>query len=120
MSNRKYKTEGNHIVLDIWFKEWQDNMLPDFVTGLAKFCGFEILQDMRRIFKPQGITYLAVLNESHLAIHTYPEHNYISLDLYTCGNKPTIAFAKEFVRQKYNTVEVKATFIRRGAKPSNK
>lgn len=36
-------------------------------------------------FEPQGVTAFAVLAESHLSIHTWPERDYIAIDFYTCG-----------------------------------
>lgn len=36
-----------------------------------------------------GVTGVFLLSESHLSYHTYPENNYISIDLYTCGKEPT-------------------------------
>lgn len=33
---------------------------------------------------PSGITGLALLSESHLAIHTFPEHGYAALSVYSC------------------------------------
>ena len=36
-------------------------------------------------FTPQGISVVAVLAESHLSIHTWPELGYAALDVYTCG-----------------------------------
>lgn len=43
---------------------------------------------MRRLtyaFHPQGITTTAVLAESHLTIHTWPELDLVSIDLFACG-----------------------------------
>lgn len=36
-------------------------------------------------FSPQGVTGVLVLEESHLSIHTWPEHGYAALDFFTCG-----------------------------------
>lgn len=36
-------------------------------------------------FEPQGVAGVAVLAESHLSIHTWPEVGYVAADLYTCG-----------------------------------
>ena len=36
-------------------------------------------------FAPQGVSVVAVLSESHLSIHTWPELGYAALDVYTCG-----------------------------------
>lgn len=37
---------------------------------------------------PGGITGLALLSESHLAIHTFPEHGFAALNLYSCRVRP--------------------------------
>lgn len=38
--------------------------------------------------QPGGITGLALLSESHLAIHTFPEHGYAALSIYSCRTQP--------------------------------
>lgn len=37
---------------------------------------------------PGGITGLYLLSESHLSVHTFPEHGYLALNLYSCGPRP--------------------------------
>ena len=37
-------------------------------------------------FKPQGVTGLALLAESHISIHTWPEIGYAAIDVFTCGD----------------------------------
>lgn len=36
-------------------------------------------------FHPQGVSGVVVIEESHLSIHTWPEHGYAAVDFYTCG-----------------------------------
>jgi len=36
-------------------------------------------------FAPQGVTGFLLLEESHLSVHTWPEHRYAAVDLFTCG-----------------------------------
>ncbi len=36
-------------------------------------------------FSPQGVTGVVVVEESHLSIHTWPEHGYAAVDFFTCG-----------------------------------
>ena len=36
-------------------------------------------------FHPQGVTAVGLLAESHLSIHTWPEHHYAAIDIFTCG-----------------------------------
>lgn len=44
-------------------------------------------------FSPQGVTGFALLAESHISIHTWPEYNFASVDAFTCGKftKPDVA-----------------------------
>lgn len=41
---------------------------------------------------PGGVTGLALLSESHLAIHTFPEHGYAALSIYSCSPRPALDF----------------------------
>ena len=66
---------------------WNDGRIEKMVSDLQELCHLTIVKELRHDFTPQGCTYLALLSESHLAIHTYPEHDYISVDLYTCGGR---------------------------------
>ena len=38
-------------------------------------------------FSPQGVTGVIVVEESHFAIHTWPEHGYAAVDLFTCSDE---------------------------------
>ncbi len=55
-----------------------------------------------------GVSVLALILESHIAIHTWLEYNYATVDIYTCGahTDPWKAFniIKEALNPKYYTV----------------
>lgn len=36
-------------------------------------------------FEPQGVSGVVVIAESHISIHTWPEHGYAAVDIFTCG-----------------------------------
>ena len=43
-------------------------------------------------FNPQGVTIVALLSESHISIHTWPEEGSAALDVFTCGDtNPEVA-----------------------------
>src|SRR4030043_566320 len=46
-------------------------------------------------FEPQGITGYALLSTSHIAIHTWPEFNYASIDVFACDEKQKVEKAAE-------------------------
>ena len=46
-----------------------------------------LLRVMIHQFSPQGVTAVAVVAESHVFIHTWPEKKYVAVDAFTCGQK---------------------------------
>ena len=62
--------------------------------------GATVVGDIFHQFSPQGVTGVVVIAESHLAIHTWPEFGYASVDLFTCGTRvdPWIGF--EYIKEK--------------------
>ena len=63
---------------------------PDLLRGaIERACevtGLHLLQAIEHSFTPQGVTALGLLSESHISIHTWPEHGYAAVDIFTCGN----------------------------------
>ena len=63
--------------------------LEELLTKAAVAGKFTVLKTAFHKFEPQGVTGLLLLSESHLSIHTWPEHGYAAVDLFTCGqNSP--------------------------------
>lgn len=46
-----------------------------------------LLHEVSHRFHPQGVTALALVAESHVAIHTWPEFGYAAIDVFTCGRR---------------------------------
>ncbi|MDD5347531.1 MAG: adenosylmethionine decarboxylase [Candidatus Omnitrophica bacterium] len=65
-------------------------------------------------FPGQGITGVLVLAESHIAIHTWPEHDYIAVDLFTCGRHTQPHKALEYLKRKFLPAKVRVRDIDRG------
>jgi S-adenosylmethionine decarboxylase proenzyme len=60
----------------------------------AQAANTRIVDSLFRPFQPQGVTGVVIIEESHLSIHTWPEHNYAAVDFYTCGvGEPDAAHA---------------------------
>lgn len=51
----------------------------------ARDCGLTIVGDAFHQFEPQGVTGTVLLAESHLAIHTWPERGFVTVDVYVCN-----------------------------------
>ena len=85
---------GEHITLDIigTKKEYSPSFFEKIVYKIAKKSKVTVLELSRHKFEPQGFTLVALLAESHMSFHTFPEKNIISFDFFTCGKvSPVVA-----------------------------
>ena len=85
---------GEHITLDIigTKKEYDSSFFESLVNKIADKANVTILKISKYKFEPQGFTLVALLAESHMSFHTFPEHNIISFDFFTCGKvSPAVA-----------------------------
>ena len=78
---------GEHIVLDLLGikQDYTPKFFGKIIYKIAKAAKVEILNVSQHKFKPQGFTLVALLAESHMSFHTFPEKNIISFDFFTCA-----------------------------------
>lgn len=53
-------------------------------------------------FIPEGMSVIAILRESHVAIHTYPEYQALFLDVFTCGKQADPEKIVSYITNKLN------------------
>jgi spermidine synthase len=85
---------GEHITLDIIGAnhEYKPTFFEKLIYKISKAANVTVLQISKYEFKPQGFTILALLAESHISFHTFPENGIISFDFFTCGKiSPSVA-----------------------------
>jgi len=59
--------------------------LRDVCLAATRDAGLTIVGDAFHQFEPQGVTGTVLLAESHLAIHTWPEYGFVTVDVYVCN-----------------------------------
>jgi S-adenosylmethionine decarboxylase proenzyme len=65
-------------------------------------------------FRPTGTTGLILLKESHVTIHTWPEHNYASVDIVTCGDPKDASTAFDSIVKSFRPKKAVCKTVRRG------
>lgn len=84
---------GQHILGELKVRDSQLLNDPRRLTGLVKKAirhgGLHLVRLVSHQFDPVGVTVIAIVSESHVAIHTYPEWNHVSVDIYTCAGNPS-------------------------------
>ncbi|MFK7806230.1 MAG: adenosylmethionine decarboxylase [Saprospiraceae bacterium] len=80
---------GKHIILE--FHQCATDLLKDpkaiqtIMEAAANTMGATIVNSNFHHFSPLGVSGVVIIMESHLTIHTWPEHNYAAVDIFTCG-----------------------------------
>ena len=102
---------GEHIIIDIWGATHIDELklMEDTLRHAVEVSGATLLHLHLHHFTPTGgISGVAVLAESHISVHTWPEKNYAAFDVFMCGDaepRKTISiFKKAFCS---NNIDVK-------------
>jgi S-adenosylmethionine decarboxylase proenzyme len=118
----KFKTNGTHVIADFHCiqnnKELLNNAgkLIENISIALEMCGAELIKIGYHQFEPHGLTITAILSESSLDIHTYPEHNYMSTSIYTCGEKAKPEIAVDYLRTLFMPEKENRIIINRGNK----
>ena len=88
--------------------------IREVMLQAAISCGAEVLGDSFHRFSPQGVSGVVVIAESHISIHTWPEHGYAAADVFTCGTKVNPEIAAEVLIEKLGSKSHTLTEILRG------
>jgi S-adenosylmethionine decarboxylase len=100
------KILGTHIVVEL--TNCNADVLNDepFLHTLflkaCKFGGAGIISSQHHQFKPQGVTILILLSESHFSFHSWPECGYAMIDVATCGRKVKPKKIVEYIQENLN------------------
>ena len=84
------------------------------LTNAALDAGATIIESSFNPFAPHGVTGIVVIQESHLAIHTWPEYGYAALDVFTCSTSTDPDRIIKFVSEALETESCKTQTIKRG------
>lgn len=107
---------GTHLIADFWQASRLDDLqlMESALRNAVVAAGATLLHIHLHHFTPNGgISGVAVLAESHLSVHTWPERNFAAFDVFMCGDaKPELAIDVLAEAFKPNTVDV--TEHRRG------
>lgn len=100
---------GTHIILDLfevqekYFKETlckaHYGLFDTFIQDILRENKATLLNKTVHHFNEEGaVTGLYLLSESHLSIHTWPEHHYIAIDVFTCGLSSPETIIEEIIK----------------------
>jgi S-adenosylmethionine decarboxylase len=109
---------GTHCILELHGCSFA--ILNDvlFVRNAVKRASSQGLATLLKLtshkFEPHGVTAVGLLAESHLSIHTWPEHGYAAIDIFTCGEDADPRQACTYLVNRFGAREHKLLVLRRG------
>ncbi|MCG8474755.1 MAG: polyamine aminopropyltransferase [Cytophagales bacterium] len=111
---------GRHIIVE--FYDCKPELLNDVVyiensmVASAETAGATVINSTFHHFSPYGVSGVVVIQESHLAIHTWPEYGYAAVDLFTCGQTVNPWVSYNFLKEAFGAGHGSTIEMRRGEK----
>ena len=109
---------GNHLLVEL--HDCNVEKLNDLIKIQAvmkeavQLSGATALKYSFHRFAPQGISGVIIIAESHFTIHTWPEHAYAALDIFTCGHTIDSQRALLFIKEALEVKTLSVTELKRG------
>ena len=99
--NDKLINQSKHLLLELYGCDYEklndESFLRCTLNRAAKLAKATVLNLISNKFEPQGVTAIALLAESHISIHTWPESNYSAIDIFTCGQNMMPELASQYL-----------------------
>jgi len=112
------KTLGRHILVE--YHGCNPDKLNDVVlieksmVNAAKAAEATVINSTFHHFSPFGVSGVVVIQESHLAIHTWPEYGYAAVDIFTCGDTVDPWISHNFLKDEFESDFASAMEMGRG------
>jgi S-adenosylmethionine decarboxylase len=106
---------GTHLILEVvdGFGLDDETRIQDAFREIVDTCGATLLHIHTHKFSPQGVSGVAVLAESHISVHTWPEIGYGAFDVFMCGDaQPWLAV--DVLKRAFDTDDVRMKELLRG------
>ncbi|MDP1538848.1 MAG: adenosylmethionine decarboxylase [bacterium] len=116
ISSNKQKYAGIHLIAEFWNGKIIEDPkeIKKILAEAVKKAKSAPLEIAIHKFSPQGLTGVVLLEESHIAIHTWPEINYVAIDIFTCGEKAMPRRALEYLKKTFKPKKIEIKELKRG------
>ncbi|MEX3015195.1 adenosylmethionine decarboxylase [Gymnodinialimonas hymeniacidonis] len=108
---------GTHLIVDLHGASHLNDraFIEQALRDATEATGATLLSLHSHHFSPQGVTAMAILAESHISCHTWPEIGYAAFDIFMCGETDPHA-AIPILSTAFETDDIHVTELHRGAR----
>ena len=107
---------GRHLLVELWGASRLDELaaVEQALTEAVAACGATLLKmALHRSSPNNGVSGVAVIAESHISIHTWPEYGYAAVDIFVCGSLDPYP-AVPVLRRAFQPGKVQLMEVKRG------
>lgn len=106
---------GTHLIIEVMKGTGLDceTRIQNAFRKSIEVCGATLLHIHTHKFSPQGVSGVAVLAESHISVHTWPEIGYGAFDVFMCGDADPWK-AVDVLKEAFETAHVEVRELLRG------
>ena len=116
-NDQKRIHKSKHLLLELYRCNYEklndESFLRCTLNKAAKLAKATVLNLISNKFEPQGVTAIALLAESHISIHTWPESQYSAVDIFTCGQNMLPELASQYLIESLGAQEHSLRIIER-------
>ncbi len=108
MKKQNLKPYFRHFIIEINCSFEQANSLSWVKKRIELFIqklDIRTLKTIHHLFKPQGISLVYIISSSHLSVHTWPENNYIHIELLTCSKSQKLEKLDPVIKDVFKNLE---------------
>lgn len=110
---------GRHLLAELYGCEAtllaSEARIAEVMLAAARACGATVVESVFHHFSPLGVSGVVIIAESHLTIHTWPEHGYAAVDVFTCGVTIDPLEAVDLLQRELGAGHSSITELNRGA-----
>lgn len=107
---------GRHYLIELWKADNLDrsDVGEEALVETVRATGGTLLDTRFVPFPNGGYSGVCIIAESHVTIHTWPEHEYAAVDMFTCG--PTMDFDAgiEVLKKYFAPASIQVSEVKRG------
>ncbi|MDA7424490.1 adenosylmethionine decarboxylase [Thalassococcus lentus] len=106
---------GTHLIIEVVEGAGLDDeaRIQQAFRDCVDACGATLLHIHTHKFSPQGVSGVAVLAESHISVHTWPEIGYGAFDVFMCGDAQPWK-AVDVLAKAFETADIRVRELKRG------
>jgi S-adenosylmethionine decarboxylase len=109
---------GKHLIIELFDCDGSVisdlNAVEKHLLEAVRLSGATIIRSFFHLFPPDGVSGIVVVAESHFSIHTWPEHGYSALDIFTCGDRIKSQAALDYLNKHFKPGNSATIELQRG------